>query len=767
MQRVFAVWLCLALGVACRANIITVDDGSADYTTIQAAIDASNNGDIVVVCPGTYTGVGNYNINFAGKAITVRSTDPQDQAVVAATIINCEYLGRGFHFNSSEGPDSIVNGFTIVNADDSSLDDEGGAIRCDSSSPTVANCRILNSIGYVGGAVCNENNSSPTLVNCVFKDNVSPYGGGISNVQSDPNVINCTFTNNVASGSPDSAGGGIYNDKSSPTITNCIFTGNFAYDDGGGICNDFNCNTSITNCTFSGNTAGAMDFGGGGSGIFNNGGSNTMVSNCILWGNVPDEIYVGTGTVTINHSDVQGGWEGEGNIDDDPLFVDADGPDDVVGTDDDDLRLSSGSPCIDAGDSTSVSNDAGDVDGDGVTTEQTPWDIDGNLRFLDDPSTTDTGTTEEPIPIVDMGAYESSGLAMIGDFEPDGDVDLDDLVVIVARWLELGCGQCGGADLSGDGSVNLADFAKFAQTGLVGGGQRHKPIFAPIGNRYILEQQNLSFAVSATDPDGDDLTYSAFNLPDGAGFEPLAQVFDWTPTVGQAGKYFVTFYVSDGIEVNSETVTITVIPEPVGCWTMDDNSASTTVLDSSSNENHGTARQNTEDISTTGVIDDALTFNGTSDYVDCGNDSSLQITGNLSISAWVRTSSGLRQFIVSKDDVVNRSYSLFIVDGMIRFQIFEADAPYRVDSTTSINDGTWHHIVGINDGTDLKIYVDGELENINSGAGGAMDNDSSDLWIGARNDLTYYFNGSIDGVRIFDSVLSATEVEDLYNEGGI
>ena len=125
MQRVFAVWLCLTLGVACRADIITVDDdGPADYTTIQAAIDASNNGDIVVVCPGTYTGGGNRDIDFAGKAITVRSTDPQDQAVVAATIIDFKYQGRGFYFVTSEGANSVLDGLTITNAGDGSYNSD-------------------------------------------------------------------------------------------------------------------------------------------------------------------------------------------------------------------------------------------------------------------------------------------------------------------------------------------------------------------------------------------------------------------------------------------------------------------------------------------------------------------------------------------------------------------------------------------------------------------------------------------------------------------
>jgi pectin methylesterase-like acyl-CoA thioesterase len=79
MQRVIAMGICLLLSGVSNAQVITVDDdGSADHTNIQAAIDASGNGDIVVVCPGTYTGADNYNINFGGRAITLRSTNPQD-----------------------------------------------------------------------------------------------------------------------------------------------------------------------------------------------------------------------------------------------------------------------------------------------------------------------------------------------------------------------------------------------------------------------------------------------------------------------------------------------------------------------------------------------------------------------------------------------------------------------------------------------------------------------------------------------------------------
>jgi cysteine-rich repeat protein len=84
-------------------------------------------------------------------------------------------------------------------------------------------------------------------------------------------------------------------------------------------------------------------------------------------------------------------YPGVGNIDDDPHFVDPDGLDDTPGTTDDDMHLSGGSPCIDAGDNTAVPV--------GVTT-----DLDGNPRFVDDPGTPDTGNGTPPM--TDMGAYE-------------------------------------------------------------------------------------------------------------------------------------------------------------------------------------------------------------------------------------------------------------------------------------------------------------------------------------------------------------------------
>ncbi len=87
----------------------------------------------------------------------------------------------------------------------------------------------------------------------------------------------------------------------------------------------------------------------GGGGMYLNY-SDPIMTNSIIWDNSPQSIYTSSGTPLITYSDIEGGWEGEGNIDADPLFVDA-----ING----DYHLTSTSPCIDAGDP----GDVGDLDG--------------------------------------------------------------------------------------------------------------------------------------------------------------------------------------------------------------------------------------------------------------------------------------------------------------------------------------------------------------------------------------------------------------------
>ena len=303
------------------------------------------------------------------------------------TLSNCTFSGNvgrygGGMFNYYSSP-------TLTNCTFSgnSSGRYGGGMYSKAGSPTVTNCTFSgNSAGSVAGGTVNVNNSEPNVIEPMF---IYCTGGGMCNENSSPTVTNCTFSGN----STGQFGGGMYNQGNSPAIVNCTFSGNSAVAGGGGMANNISSNPTLTNCAFSGNSD---DKNGGGMYNFND--SSPTVTNCIFWGDTAPtgpEIYNYDiySTAIVSYSDIEDGYGGTGNINAAPCFVDADGPDDVIGTEDDNLRLLAGSLCIDAGDNTAVPG--------GVTT-----DLDGNPRFVDDPDTTDTGNPPGADAIVDMGAYE-------------------------------------------------------------------------------------------------------------------------------------------------------------------------------------------------------------------------------------------------------------------------------------------------------------------------------------------------------------------------
>jgi len=342
-------------------------------------------------------------------------------------LTNCTFTGNSAeadaggmknHYSSPTLTNCVFSGNS---AGHSGLD-SGGGISNVYSSPMLTTCTFSRNLGKFGGGMDNLE-SSPTLTNCEFRGNSADNcGGGMLNRRSSPTLTNCTFSENSAGLY---YGGGMYNIVSSnPTLTNCTFSGNSAYRDGGGMYN-YESSPTLANCTFSGNSSG--DLGGG---IYNWTNSNSTVTNCIFWGNTAPsgaQIYNdGTSSLTITYSDIQGRWPGIGNIDDDPLFVDADGPDNIAGTEDDNLRLLPDSNCIDAGDNNSVPADTADLDGDANTTEPTPWDLDSRPRISDG----DCNDTE----VVDMGAYEFN-YAYMGDFDGECDVDFADFAILALAWL--------------------------------------------------------------------------------------------------------------------------------------------------------------------------------------------------------------------------------------------------------------------------------------------------------------------------------------------
>jgi subtilisin family serine protease len=285
------------------------------YPTIQAAIDDASDGDTIWVADGRYSGRGNHDIDFRGKAITVISENgPQN------CIIDCRQEGRAFHFHSGEDEESVLDGFTITRGYPGRY---GGGIRCTASSPTIMNCIVTdNTATDYGGGMYNCYNSNPRIVHCTFKRNSSQSqcilgnGGGISNaVNSDPTITDCTFVENSASFS----GGGIHNcTNSSPVVSDCTFASNSATGLGGGMFSRSNSGATIRNCTFSWNWA-----EDGGGAMCNYYDSNPTISNCIFAGNSTDKnggaiknwdtsIVLQNCTVFGNTAGLQGGgiWNG-------------------------------------------------------------------------------------------------------------------------------------------------------------------------------------------------------------------------------------------------------------------------------------------------------------------------------------------------------------------------------------------------------------------------------------------------------------------------
>ncbi len=389
--------------------------------SIQAAINDSNDGDEIEVAPGTYY----ETINFIYKSVRLYSNSGPNVTTIDANGTFCV-----IRYYDCEQADTILEGFTITGG----YYPQGGGMYCENSNPTITNCVFIDNTAYHSGGGIHNNNSNPMVINCTFSGNTADYGigggmfnnnssptvdgctfrgntsgylggGGMCNiVNSNPTVTNCVFIDNTA----DDDGGGMHNYHSDPTVTNCVFSGNTADLHGGGMYNDHS-DPTVTNCTFSRNSAISA-----GSGLYNHYGSLT-ITNCILWGNEPNEIdaYPSSGIFTVTYSDIQGGFDGLGNIDADPCFIDA-----AAGN----FRLKPDSPCIDAANSIVL------------LTLPVLFDLDGNYRCYDVLVITDTASG--PFEFLDIGAYEFQCSGITGDNNCDGVVGYKDLEILCNNWLE-------------------------------------------------------------------------------------------------------------------------------------------------------------------------------------------------------------------------------------------------------------------------------------------------------------------------------------------
>jgi predicted outer membrane repeat protein len=358
--------LFLLLPFAAAAETLIVNpDGTGDYPTIQAAINAASNGDIIELTDGTFGGSGNRDIDYAGKSITVRSQGGSAQACV----IDCGGSEgdphRGFRFISGEGPASVLEGVTITNG--FSID-VGGAIVCESSSPTISNCDFTDNSAAGGGAVAYDGcPGSPLLTDCRFAGNSSlGFGGAIDCFETFLEVESCVLSGNTAN----DAGGALELSYSPARFRSCAFSDNAASWGGGVDC--FFSPATFVYCTFSGNAASAYDGGAvygsegsaieltnatlsangaalQGGAIYLEPGATAAFSGAIVaFGTSGGAVHASEGAAILSCCDLFGNAGGDwvggiadqegtaGNFSEDPLFCDAA----------EDYRLDPGSPCL-------------------------------------------------------------------------------------------------------------------------------------------------------------------------------------------------------------------------------------------------------------------------------------------------------------------------------------------------------------------------------------------------------------------------------------
>ncbi len=421
--RCFAICILLVALVATGADGATYhvkQDGTGDFTAIQEAIDAAEEGDTIIVHPGTFY----ENIHFNGKNITLRSIDPTDWDVVEATAIDGTEKDSVVTFAGTEDKSCVLSGFTITGGSGYT----GGGIRggdylVPHTRATITKCSIVSNVAQRGGGIAHCDgriaqcviagnrgelggaggiyDCRATITSCQIAANFGRGGGGgISNCNGA--IMDCYVVDNEASG-----GGGLY--KCDGAITRCYIQGNMA-SDGGGLyaCNSdirmcvvsentawtggglSSCSGSIVNCLITGNSAERYTCKGGGlydcdgeilsctvsdnradaagGGLYRCDGE---IRNSIIWGNTAPsgpELYGRTPSYCCLGGEDSGG---KGNIYADPLFADEQS---------DDYRLQAQSPCIDAGSSVGV---------------RLNEDLDGRPRLING--------------AIDMGAYEFQG----------------------------------------------------------------------------------------------------------------------------------------------------------------------------------------------------------------------------------------------------------------------------------------------------------------------------------------------------------------------
>ncbi|MBN1295306.1 hypothetical protein JXA80_00910 [bacterium] len=304
-----SLFLAIQAGSVAEAATRIVPD---DYLVIQAAIDAAEDGDTVLVRDGLYQGSLNRDLKIVDKRIALMSENGPSNC-----IIDCGSLNRGILVKNKGSDSTVIEGFTIINGHlNATYDGNGCGIMCLDASPIIRHCVIENCWTENNGGGIGIEESNALVFECIIMNNSVPFdGGGVHICGGNPVFCHCAIQFNHAG----KDGGGIlsacqYNEKGT-VLFNCLIVSNIASRYGGGIKSQSNGSATCQNCTISDNQAIS------GAGIYLAEMSRFYMCDSIVWLNEPDTLTKdSTSSHYLSFSDISGTYPGTGIIDSDPLF---------------------------------------------------------------------------------------------------------------------------------------------------------------------------------------------------------------------------------------------------------------------------------------------------------------------------------------------------------------------------------------------------------------------------------------------------------------
>ena len=409
---------------------------------------------------------------WAGASAPLARRDPQANLTVLSGNIGNLFVNTDNSYQVVDASDTnsttLIDGFRIVGGradyQFNDTDKHGGGIYGNNCDATFRNCDIRSNFAALsGGGVYLEGDSDANFIDCTFYANTSDSDGGALAISSATAIVdawNCKFVSNTSG----DRGGAVYNESQLFRTVNCLYNFNSATGLGGAIYAIGSINpaaTTITNCTFYRSTGATT----GGVRVFN---ADATIRNSIFHFNPNTAVatneaanlsFGGTGTHDVQYSWISGltgGLGGTGNLGatGDPGFSDRFGPDNNLGTLDENFNLIAGSGTVDSGSNAALPFDTFDLDNDNVTLEFLPVDLDGKARSVDDRRKANAVVGS----VVDMGAYERAECFF--DFNGDGYVDDTDFVYFAQAYDAFATSA---GDFNGDGFTDDTDFVYFAQ----------------------------------------------------------------------------------------------------------------------------------------------------------------------------------------------------------------------------------------------------------------------------------------------------------------